>query len=258
MALGLLAGCGATGSGASAAGPRTTDAALDAATVPVPTTAIPTTTSTIPPTTTTTVPPVPVPPAPVTPVPAKPLAAGAKGPAVQQLQQRLVEMGYWQPGVDGTYSSATQHAVTAFQKANGLPRNGKADATTLAAMATAARPVAAKPTPGPSLEVDLNRQILMVINGGQVENVLDISSGKPSTPTPPGDYKIQRQIDGMRISDLGALWRPKYFTGGYALHGSGSVPTTAASHGCVRLTNTEIDWLWASGVAPVGTPLSVY
>ena len=125
-------------------------------------------------------------------------------------------------------------------------------------MATAPRPVALHPQSGRSLEADLGRQILMVITDGQVQAVLDISSGKKSTPTPRGNYKIQRQIDGMRISDLGQLWRPKYFTGGYALHGSPSVPTTAASHGCIRLTNAEIDWLWSSGVAAVGTPLSVY
>jgi peptidoglycan hydrolase-like protein with peptidoglycan-binding domain len=246
----------------SACGASTDRAAESAAatvpTTPVPTTIAPTTTSTAPPTTTTTTPPVPVPPAPVTPVPGQPLSVGQKGPEVGQLQQRLVEMGYWQPGVDGTYSSATQHAVTAFQKANGLPRNGRADSTTLAAMAFAARPTALRPVAGRSLEVDLNRQILMIVNGGQVEMVLDISSGKASTPTPQGDYRIERQIDGMRISDLGQLWRPKYFTGGYALHGSTSVPTTAASHGCVRLTNAAIDWLWASNVAPVGTPISVY
>jgi lipoprotein-anchoring transpeptidase ErfK/SrfK len=29
------------------------------------------------------------------------------------------------------------------------------------------------------------------------------------------------------------MWRPNYFYGGYALHGSTSVPTYAASHGCV-------------------------
>ena len=221
------------------------------------TTVAPTTTTTT--TTTTTGPPVVAPlPAPVTPVPAQPVTVGQRGPAVVQLQQRLLEMGYWQPTADGTYGAATQHAVTAFQKASGLPRTGKADAATLAGMAVAPRPIATKPVAGRSLEVDLNRQILMVINGGQVETVLDISSGKASTPTPPGNYQIQRQIDGMRISDLGQLWRPKYFTGGYALHGSPSVPTKAASHGCVRLTNDEIDWLWASGVAPVGTPLSVY
>jgi peptidoglycan hydrolase-like protein with peptidoglycan-binding domain len=191
-------------------------------------------------------------------VPVKPLASGATGPDVGQLQQRLSEMGYWLPGIDGKYNSATQHAVTAFQKANNLPRTGKADGPTLAAMATAVRPVPLHPQPGRTLEVDLNRQVLMVINGGQVDMVLDVSSGKKSTPTPKGDYKIQRQINGLRISDLGQLWRPKYFTGGYALHGSPSVPTTAASHGCVRLTNAEIDWLWSSNVAPVGTPLFVY
>jgi peptidoglycan hydrolase-like protein with peptidoglycan-binding domain len=249
----LLVGCGPSTD-------RTAEpaAVTETPTSPVPTTVAPTTTTTIPPTTTTTAPPVPAPAAPTTPVPGTPLAAGQSGPEITKLQQRLSEMGYWQPGVDGTYSSATKHAVTAFQKANGLPRNGRADGATLAAMAFAARPTALKPMAGRSLEVDLSRQILMVVNGGQVEAILDISSGKSSTPTPRGDYHIQRQIDGMRISDLGQLWRPKYFTGGYAMHGSPSVPTTAASHGCVRLTNAEIDWLWASDVAPVGTPVSVY
>ena len=257
----LASGCGGVATSAGPAGSNTVDIAPSdgmPASVP-PTTAIAITTTTVAPTTTTTGPPVVAPlPAPVTPVPAQPVTAGQRGPAVVQLQQRLLEMGYWQPAADGTYGAATQHAVTAFQKVNGLPRSGKADGSTLAAMALAPRPIATKPVAGRSLEVDLNRQILMVINAGQVETVLDISSGKASTPTPPGDYQIQRQIDGMRISDLGQLWRPKYFTGGYALHGSPSVPTKAASHGCVRLTNDEIDWLWASGVAPVGTPLSVY
>ena len=147
--------------------------------------------------------------------------------------------------------------MTAFQKANGLPRNGKADAATLAAMATAPRPVAAKPPPaqprGRPRSPDPDGHQRRPGREG-ARHLLR----QASTPTPPGDYKIQRQIDGLRISDLGELWRPKYFTGGYALHGSNSVPTKAASHGCVRLTNAEIDWLWASGVAPVGTPLSVY
>jgi peptidoglycan hydrolase-like protein with peptidoglycan-binding domain len=228
-------------------------AVVDAST----TTTVAPTTTTAAPTTTTTAPPPVVPPA-VTPVPAGPLAVGAEGDEVAQLQQRLWEMGYWLPGIDGIYASGTKHAVIAFQKANGLPRTGQADAATLAAMATAPRPAARHPQPGRTLEVDLGRQILLVISGGHVDMVLDISSGKRSTPTPTGSYVIQRQIDGLRISDLGELWRPKYFTGGYALHGSSSVPTSAASHGCVRLTNAEIDWVWSSGVAPVGTPISLY
>jgi peptidoglycan hydrolase-like protein with peptidoglycan-binding domain len=256
----LLGACSSSAERAGSSTPPNTaavdGAAVDASTTTVvPTTLPPTTTA---PPTTTTPPPPPGPPAPTTPVPAAPLASGQNGPEVQQLQQRLVEMGYWMPAVDGKYGSGTSHAVTAFQKANGLPRTGKADAATLAAMATAPRPTPARPLPGRSIEADLTRQILMVIGDGQVEQVLDISSGKASTPTPKGSYKIQREIDGLRISDLGELWRPKYFTGGYAVHGSPSVPSKAASHGCIRLTNAEIDWLWASGVAPVGTAISVY
>ena len=258
-----LTACGSTG---SVAGPPAVEpgAAVDGTidgTVPptsetTSTVAAPTTTATTaPPTTTTTA---PVGTGVVTPVPSAPLSPGQKGPEVQQLQQRLWEMGYWLPAVDGNYSTGTRHAVTAFQKANGLDRSGAVDAATLAALATAARPTATAPVEGRSLEVDLGRQVLLVITSGHVDMVLDISSGKASTPTPKGSYKIQRQIDGMRISDLGELWRPKYFTGGYAIHGSPSVPTHAASHGCVRLTNDEINWVWSSGVAPVGTPLAVY
>jgi peptidoglycan hydrolase-like protein with peptidoglycan-binding domain len=252
MAAVLVGACGSTSSSSTA----TPDTAVPAAsradsttTAPSTTTTVAPTTSTVAPTTTTTVP--------SAAVPTAPLAAGASGPAVGQLQQRLSDMGYWLPGVDGEYGAGTVHAVTAFQKANGLPRSGQADAATLAAMATAPRPTPREPIPH-GLEVDLARQILMVVDGSQVSVVLDISSGKPSTPTVLGHYAIQRQIDGMDTGPLGTLWRPKYFIRGYAIHGSASVPASPASHGCVRLTNAEIDWVWASGVAPIGTSIFVY
>ncbi|MFP5299042.1 MAG: L,D-transpeptidase family protein, partial [Actinomycetota bacterium] len=38
-----------------------------------------------------------------------------------------------------------------------------------------------------------------------------------------------------RVSRLGTLYDPSYFVGGYAFHGSPSVPTYPASHGCIRL-----------------------
>ena len=69
---------------------------------------------------------------------------------------------------------------------------------------------------------------------------------------------MQRQIDGMRVSRLGELWRPKYFTGGYALHGSPSVPGYPASHGCVRLSDGAIDFVWSGGLAPIGRTVWVY
>jgi lipoprotein-anchoring transpeptidase ErfK/SrfK len=108
----------------------------------------------------------------------------------------------------------------------------------------------------------------MVVLDGRLRYVLNTStgSGRPYTSrgqdsvaiTPEGRFSIQRQIDGEDVSPLGVLWRPKYFTGGYALHGSPSVPGYPASHGCVRLSNPAIDFLWSSGAAPIGRTVWVY
>jgi lipoprotein-anchoring transpeptidase ErfK/SrfK len=54
------------------------------------------------------------------------------------------------------------------------------------------------------------------------------------------------------------LYRPKYYWKGLAIHGYSSVPPHAASHGCIRLTNAEMDWLWSSGFADLGAPVWIY
>jgi peptidoglycan hydrolase-like protein with peptidoglycan-binding domain len=189
------------------------------------------------------------------------------GPVVKKAQQRLAALGYWLGTPDGEYGGLTTQAVLALQKSAGLGRDGILGPRTKQALADGVRP---KPrtTSGNAVEIDKTRQIVMVVVGGRLRTVLNTStgSGKPYTSqghtyvatTPEGRFSVQRQIDGMRVSHLGQLWRPKYFTGGYALHGSPSVPAFAASHGCVRLTNQEIDLLWSSGLAPVGTPVVVY
>ena len=100
--------------------------------------------------------------------------------------------------------------------------------------------------------------MLLISQDGVTVWVHDVSTGKSSTPTPRGSYKIQRQINGKRISALGQLWRPKYFTGGYALHGSPSVPNYPASHGCVRLTNASINMIWDEDLVPIGTPVVLF
>ncbi len=39
------------------------------------------------------------------------------------------------------------------------------------------------------------------------------------------------------------LYNPFYFRGGYAVHGSPSVPNYPASHGCIRVTMWDMDLL---------------
>jgi peptidoglycan hydrolase-like protein with peptidoglycan-binding domain len=184
-------------------------------------------------------------------------ATTVSDPTVRAHQEKLSALGYWLGAIDGQLGSMTAHAVTAFQKAEGLPRTGQLDAATVARLDGAATP-AARSTSGTVLEIDLARQILLVASGGRVTRIYDIATGAAATPTPAGQFEIYREIDGYRYAPLGTLYRPKYFNGGIALHGYTSVPPQPASHGCVRLTYAAIDDLWASGMAPVGTPVWVY
>jgi lipoprotein-anchoring transpeptidase ErfK/SrfK len=69
---------------------------------------------------------------------------------------------------------------------------------------------------------------------------------------------MYRQVDGLVVDSLGALWRPKFFDAGFAIHGDTFVPPTPVSHGCVRVSNEAIDWIWANNLAPLGTAVWVY
>lgn len=195
------------------------------------------------------------------------LARGDVGGSVLALQQRLEALGYWVGTADGTYGSLTTQAVMAFEKEHGLPRDGVSDDRVRELLATAGRP-SARSEYGHVIEFDKARQILKIVHNGTVQWAFNSSSGTEEyyyhegerrlATTPTGRFEIFRQIDGMRDAPLGKLWRPKYFNGGIALHGSTSVPAYPASHGCVRVTYPAIDFIWAQDLAPVGTPVWVY
>jgi peptidoglycan hydrolase-like protein with peptidoglycan-binding domain len=238
------------------------------------TTAPPETTTTAPPQTTTTAPPqttTTLPPETTTTLPPDPAADGTlrldeSGESVLALQQRLVDLGYWMGEPDGTYGQLTRQAVMAFQKVEGLSRDGIAGPATQERLAVAARP-AARGSDG--IEIDLDRQVLFVVRGGQVTWAINTSTGNGEAytsstggqaiaATPPGRFHVQREIDGLREAPLGVLYRPKYFNGGIAVHGSGSIPANPASHGCARVTNAAMDMLWSSGAAEIGTSVWVY
>lgn len=202
-------------------------------------------------------------PAPTTSV----LRYGDSGPAVLALQQRLTALGYWLGPVDGDFGSLTQQAVYALQKSAGIARDGIVGPDTERALDRGARPSAT--LPGDGVEIDLGRQVLMVVRGGKVSVILNTSTGngewytttygtRAIARTPTGTFTFLRRVDGMDVSSLGKLWRPIYFTNtGYAVHGSSSVPPWPASHGCARISNAAIDMVWAQGLMPVGSTIKV-
>ena len=74
-------------------------------------------------------------------------------------------------------------------------------------------------------------------------SVLFPGSGGPGRPPPRGVFASRHTYPGWRYAALGALYRPWYFKGGFAIHGSTSVPAFPASHGCIRVTIQDADWL---------------
>ncbi|WP_433373056.1 L,D-transpeptidase family protein [Actinoplanes sp. CA-142083] len=213
-------------------------------------------------------------PAPTTPSPtatAKPqkLKIGSKGPQVLALQQRLTDLGYWNGKADSKFGGTTQQAVLAIQKAAGIGRDGTVGPKTQKALDDGVRPKAKSKTgTGYLVEINLKKQLLMFVKDGAVVATLNTSTGSNEhyeyegqtylADTPTGHFKVGRQIDGVRHGPLGDLFRPKYFNGGIAVHGSPSIPGYAASHGCARVSNAAINWIWATGKMPLKTKVWVY
>ena len=199
------------------------------------------------------------------------------GPETARIQERLLELGFWNLGADGDYGHTTKQAVMAFQKVNGLESSGRVDQATAAALTNiTARPKGQSNEPGVLVEVDKDRQVLFIMNQGYAIWTINISTGngqyflEPNqkdptkwedgrSVTPSGRYKIDRErAEGWWEGDLGEIYRPKYFNGGIAIHGSRSIPNYPASHGCVRVSTGAMDMIWASGLLPKGTPVWVY
>jgi L,D-transpeptidase catalytic domain/Putative peptidoglycan binding domain len=206
-------------------------------------------------------------------VPGPTLSSGSKGDRVEALERRLDLLKYDIGKVDGRYDSQTAQGVMAFQKVHGLKRTAKFDTATQEALHVATTPGGLLPNGGlPRVEVDLTRQVLFYFDQFGLYRVSNISSGSGkkycefskksqrevcgSARTPRGNFKVERRIKGDRESDLGHLVNPVYFSGGFAVHGSPSIPAYPASHGCVRVTNRTSEWFF-SEVAD-GTPVYLY
>jgi peptidoglycan hydrolase-like protein with peptidoglycan-binding domain len=160
-------------------------------------------------------------------------------------EQILDDLGYWITKVDGVSDDSTRQAIIAFQKVEGLKRTGTLDDSVLEAMRNASRP-AAKYAGAAHVEIDISRQVIFLVDdSGQVSKVLSTSTGSGEryffqgkwerAYTPRGQFVISRQIHGIRKAPLGTIYNPSYFNGGIAIHGSNSIPVTAASHGCARI-----------------------
>lgn len=185
------------------------------------------------------------------------LRKGSRGSAVTTLQKRLNNAGYWTGSADGVFGHLTQQAVWAVQKANGLTRDAVVGPATRRALAEGGVPSPAAGG-GNRLEVHLRRQLILVVRGGATKEVYNTSTGNGEyywydgkryrATTPTGWYRVfSTHTNGWQWGPLGNLYRPMYFNGGIAVHGSNSIPAYPASHGCCRLSTAAMDRVWSKG-----------
>jgi len=163
---------------------------------------------------------------------------------IKDAEQRLSDLGYWTGNVDGVFDPASRSALIAFQKWHGREVTGQLTIDELEAIRVAVAPKA-REIGYEHVEVDLDRQVLMLVSDDGRVRVLPTSTGNGKTfmdagqesisYTPRGRFLVYDKSVGWETGPLGSVYYSNYISGGVAIHGSRSVPNQPASHGCIRV-----------------------
>lgn len=195
------------------------------------------------------------------------LRRGTTGSDVRSLQRDLTGSGFWCGSADGIFGHLTQQAVWAVQKHHRLATDGVVGPLTRDAVGSWSLPQATGGA-GSRVEIQLGSQLLLVVRDGATALAFNTSTGngEPYTLhgrtyraiTPTGSWKVYSTwSNGWQHGDLGDMWRPMYYDSGWAVHGSTSIPTYPASHGCARVSTAAMDYLWSSVAMAMGSRVTV-
>ena len=161
---------------------------------------------------------------------------------MRETQQLLVDLGFMdRSGLTGVVDAQTSTAVLGFEKWAGLPRDGVLsrgdDRGDLALDAPGAGTARARP---PDRDAAPDGRSRSSSRTGRVERVVHISSGAVRRRRRRGSFHVFRK-ERYSWSVPFKVWLPwaSYFVGGVAFHEFGSVPTYAASHGCIRVNHYD-------------------
>jgi putative cell wall-binding protein len=184
------------------------------------------------------------------------LKQGSTGSDVLWLEQRLTDLTYRPGPIDGVFDKRTYQAVLAFQKWEGLARDGVVGSQMWSRLLGAGAPSPSRSGSGAWIEVNKSKQVLLYVESGTVVRTLPVSTGNPDVgiTTPSGTLSVTRKSpkwDGPR-------YKPLYIRsyGVLAIHGYPSVPPWPASHGCIRVPLWDMDDFYP--LVAVGTKVYVY
>jgi lipoprotein-anchoring transpeptidase ErfK/SrfK len=126
-----------------------------------------------------------------------------------------------------------------------------------AILVAAATEMAAESVPVRRLIVNIPARKIALIEDGKVLKVYPIAVGKNSTPSPSGTFHIASHIVNPSYSHAGKVVKPgpanpvgtRWMSlgyKGYGLHGTNHPESIghAASHGCIRMRNRDVEELF--------------
>jgi hypothetical protein len=159
------------------------------------------------------------------------LARGDRGRAVALLHRLLRKRGYHAPN-GSRFNAASGRAMLAFRKVNRIAWTRRASPEVLPRLLRGRGAFKLRhPRAGRHVEVDLDRQVMVLAARGRARHTFHISSGAPATPSDRGHFRFHRRLpgyNGRRMLDS------VFYNRGEAVHGFHFVPRYPASHGCIR------------------------
>ncbi|KAB2954129.1 L,D-transpeptidase family protein [Heliorestis acidaminivorans] len=188
-----------------------------------------------------------------------------QGTDVEELQERLQELGYYEGPAHGIYDSETVEAVKRLQSSKGVEVDGYVSAETWPLMespmevsqSAGSRPVTPPPPGKISIRADIQQHTLSILSDGEVYMVYPISTGKAKTPSPIGDWKIIEKQKGWG-GGFGGYWLGFNVPWGlYGIHGTNKPWSIghSQSQGCFRMFNDDVGEIYSW--IPVGTIVEV-
>ncbi len=191
---------------------------------------------------------------------------------VKEAQTILARWGVPVGPADGLSGPMTVRGLCAFRRMASMPttRGGLDSATYAKIKEYGAKYRSITDIPASSfqgsttyLHVSQTCQTMFYAKGRRWQRVLAVSTGVPGHSTPGGYYTVSNTTKGWwcstlypescrtqttgefaYVSNYGNMYNPRQVVGAIYVHGSTSVPTYPASHGCIRVTVNDSDWLY--------------
>jgi hypothetical protein len=205
----------------------------------------------------------------------RPVTPSGVGEAQRILAKFRIPVG----PVDGIWGARTAQGICTFRQMAGLPVSRAAITTAdlvklrqydAAYSSLSSIPAAARNGRSTYLLAQKTCQTMLYASGGRYVRVFRISTGQAKWETPAGNFSLGPTYPGWSCSTLypeacyerhvgmnaltdvhdvlystyGNMYNKRSFYGSFMLHGSPFVPTYPASHGCIRVSVSESDWLY--------------